>query len=417
MRRLRFAGLVSLALALAPAIALAADPPTLELKTGDHVVYLGNTFAERDQNYGYLETLLTTRFPDADFTFRNLGWSGDTVWGDARARFGTRADGFQHLKDHILALEPTVILVAYGMNESFAGEAGLKGFEAGLTTLLDTLAETKAKIVLFSPIPHEDLGPPLPDPAKHNADLRVYRDHMAKVAEDRGVSFVDLMDLLRWSELPQGPWWLTDDGIHLKPRGYAYLDKWLAAMLGALQGERLLEVQGDRVAASRGWTISDFERSADLVKFVALADSLSPPPFPPAKGNTPKHAMFEGGGGIFLRVLGLPRGRYAVREDGRIIDKAESDGTAMSFQIGRGPEIEQVETLRATINAKNKLYFYRWRPQNETYLFGFRKHEQGNNAVEIPQFDPLVAAKEAEIHRLKKPVPHTYEFIREGTGR
>ena len=50
--------------------------------------------------------------------------------------------------------------------------------------------------------------------------------------------------------------------------------------------------------------------------------------------------------------------------------------------------------------AKNLLYFHRWRPQNVTYLFGFRKHEQGQNAVEIPQFDPLVAAKEPTIRAL-----------------
>ncbi len=64
------------------------------------------------------------------------------------------------------------------------------------------------------------------------------------------------------------------------------------------------------------------------------------------------------------------------------------------------------------INAKNELYFHRWRPQNETYLFGFRKHEQGNNAREIPLFDPLVAAKEAEIARLRVPAEHRYEMIR-----
>jgi hypothetical protein len=63
------------------------------------------------------------------------------------------------------------------------------------------------------------------------------------------------------------------------------------------------------------------------------------------------------------------------------------------------------------IIAKNELYFHRWRPQNVTYLFGFRKHEQGNNAREIPQFDPLVAAKEKEIAELKKPREHVYELV------
>ena len=72
--------------------------------------------------------------------------------------------------------------------------------------------------------------------------------------------------------------------------------------------------------------------------------------------------------------------------------------------------------MRAAIVAKNRLYFHRWRPQNETYLFGFRKHEQGKNAVEIPQFDPLVAKKEEEILKLSTPRPHTYE-IKPGADR
>lgn len=55
------------------------------------------------------------------------------------------------------------------------------------------------------------------------------------------------------------------------------------------------------------------------------------------------------------------------------------------------------EGLRSLIAEKNRLFFNRWRPANETYLFGFRKHEQGQNAAEIPLFDPLIEAKEKEI--------------------
>lgn len=53
--------------------------------------------------------------------------------------------------------------------------------------------------------------------------------------------------------------------------------------------------------------------------------------------------------------------------------------------------------LRNRIGEKNQLFFHRYRPQNETYLFLFRKHEQGNNAVEIPQFDPLIQAADKAI--------------------
>ena len=77
----------------------------------------------------------------------------------------------------------------------------------------------------------------------------------------------------------------------------------------------------------------------------------------------------------------------------------------------------QEHKLRATIIAKNELYFHRWRPENETYLFGFRKHEQGNNAREIPLFDPLVAAKEAEIAKLRVAVTHLEKSNQKEEGR
>lgn len=64
--------------------------------------------------------------------------------------------------------------------------------------------------------------------------------------------------------------------------------------------------------------------------------------------------------------------------------------------------VEHANRLRETINEKNRLFFLRWRPQNETYLRGFRKHEQGQNAREIPLFDPLIAAREKEIAALRK---------------
>lgn len=57
----------------------------------------------------------------------------------------------------------------------------------------------------------------------------------------------------------------------------------------------------------------------------------------------------------------------------------------------------ELVALRDLIEAKNDLYFHQYRPQNETYLRGFRKHEQGQNAKEIAEFDPLIAQAESRI--------------------
>src|SRR5205085_4760819 len=125
----------------------ATDP--FELRDGDRVVWLGGTLIEREQRYGYWETALTLRYPDRNLIFRNLGWSGDTVWGEARAGFDTPKEGFRRLLDATLAVKPTVVLVGYGTNESFAGEAGLPRFVEQLNKLLDDLAPARARFVLL----------------------------------------------------------------------------------------------------------------------------------------------------------------------------------------------------------------------------------------------------------------------------
>ncbi|WP_153556302.1 PVC-type heme-binding CxxCH protein [Roseimaritima sediminicola] len=57
--------------------------------------------------------------------------------------------------------------------------------------------------------------------------------------------------------------------------------------------------------------------------------------------------------------------------------------------------------LRSAILRKNVWWFHRSRPANMAYVFGFRKREQGQNAVEIPQYDGLIAADEARIAKLR----------------
>jgi len=299
---------------------LFADAP-FELESGDRVVLLGDALIERDQAFGELELALATRWPKRHIVFRNLGWSGDNVFGRSRAGFGMPASdpsgweppspatefGFKQLREQVAETRPTVIVIAYGATESYAGDAGLKQFEEGYRTLLDALGETNARFVLLSPLPVENLGPPLPDPAADNARRQKYGEVVRKLAAERGAKFVDLFALLKPAMDASSPHHrLTDNGIHLNADGY--------------------QAAGQALAQGLGWTPATAPES--------------------------------------------------------------------------GPQKEAYEKLRSAVLAKNELYFHRWRPQNNTYLFLFRKHEQGQNAKEIPMFDPLVKAQEQQIQTL-----------------
>jgi lysophospholipase L1-like esterase len=284
---------------LAFAAALVGAEPAVkpfELKDGDRIVWLGNTLVEREQRYGYWESALLAANADKSITLRNLGWSGDTVFGDARAGFDNAAKGFERMVSLTLELKPTVIFVSFGTNEAFEGKEGLPKFEKGLEKLLDALKPANARVVLFSPMRFYR-SPSLPDPKPMDEKLKLYRDAIKALAEKRSHSFADLYAVHPDFSV------VSENGMHLNEHGY---------------------------------------------EITAVS---------------------------FLYTLGHENPRLSP---------------------------EKLGTLRKAIVAKNELFFHRWRPQNETYLFGFRKHEQGKNAKEVAEFDPLVAKVEEEIAKLRK---------------
>ena len=388
-------------------------PPSFELLDGDRVVFVGSALIERAQDHGYLETLLTARYPDRTILSRNLGWSGDTVFGEARAGFGTAADGFERLEEHVRGWKPTVAVVGYGEVESFDGASGLPRFRDGLDRLLGLFEDVGARLVILGPPRQEDLGRPLPDPSAHNTDVALYREALRDAARVRGARFVDLDALLFPDDRPAEPP-LTDDGLIPNADGYWRLARAVASDLGLLTQEEGTvplgdEAHGVRVAGAAGIG-ADFPRR---VRFEAIRPRLPTPPRPAEEvGSAPPRRA--GGDGLIVRVGDLVPGRFGLTIDRRPVATADAAAWADGVRLGRGPDFDQVEELRKTIIAKNELYFNRWRPENETYLFGFREKEQGQNAREVPLFDPLVAEAEAEIARLRVPVAHAYELAIEG---
>ena len=390
-----------LVLSLAATGSSAAEPRNrekglFEFRDGDRVVFLGSGFIERLQNTGYLETMLTAAMPSKNITFRNLGWSGDTVWGDARAVFGSRADGFKRLLSDVALCKPTVLIVCYGENEAYAGETGLEEFRSGMNTLLDSLEATGARIVLLGPRQHEKMKPPLPDPAKYNAVLRKYNDVIGQVAKERGHGFIDLYEANVF-DAGEGPFFLTDNGIHYHSTGDFFVSRQLARSFG-------IPSRFPRV------TIDVIAKSYDATYAVLTEVEFNPPS---VKFEVDTHHLLDDGvNSPLLTFWNLPAGEYELFIDGKKNSSREENYFSFPRSYVVSESGNRTEQMRQLINEKNTLFFHRYRPQNETYLFLFRKHEQGNNAVEIPQFDPLIADLEKKIAELKQPVKQKYELIK-----
>ena len=372
----------------------------LELRDGDRVVFLGNTLIERAQTYGYIETLLTVSGPKRNVTFRNLGWSGDNVFGHSRAVFDPAAAGFGKMRKQVIDAKPTVLVVGYGSNAAYSGKEGLASFLTGYNRLLDTLGETGARIVLLSPIRIEAKGAPLPDPARQNANLEIYVKAIGELAARRSLLYVNLFKRLRAGESGNA---LTDNGIHLNAHGYRAAAAAVADALG-LGVENTVVKLGTSATGSRALSFTN----AEIKDLGGDGFGVS---FRMTRSVLPGYA----GGDVaveMLSVSGLLPGSYALQVDGNEVVQATAAAWKAGVALERGPDFDQVEKIRRLSVEKNFFYFHRYRPANWPYIYGFRKHEQGNNAVEIPLFDPLITGKEAKIAALRQPVTRRYEIAR-----
>lgn len=220
-------------------------------KKGDHIVILGNTFAERLQNYNYFEPLLYKSFPDLNITVRNMGWSADEV------NLRPRPLNFGSLDEHLSEQKADIIFACFGLNEAFKGRDSLENFKSQLASYLQHLMQQQYNghsapgIILVSPIAHEDLGGYLPDPKTHNENLKIYTKGMQEVADELKISFIDLFEPTK-RMMDKGLDSLTINGIHLNDKGYKVVSEIMAKALGL--------------------PVSSWDQNADLVNLKKVID-------------------------------------------------------------------------------------------------------------------------------------------------
>ncbi|BCS35641.1 hypothetical protein TBR22_A48750 [Luteitalea sp. TBR-22] len=233
-------------LAAAPLAAQPASTPRLELRAGDRIVLVGNTLADRQQYFNNFETLLLALYPQLDLSMRNMGRSADTI------TLQPRPLNFGETPTHLAQYEADVVLLFFGANESFEGEAGLPQFEKDLEDYLRGHLARKyngveaPRLALVSPIAHEKLERLVHvDVAGRNRELARYTDAMRRVAAKVGVPFADVFTpMLKAMGEARAP--LTINGMHLNEEGDKVFAVALLTALG-LAPEQL-------PASSKGYT-------------------------------------------------------------------------------------------------------------------------------------------------------------------
>lgn len=240
------------------------DPEPFAFQKQDQIAIIGNGLADRMQHDGWMETFLQAANTDKELAFRNLSLTGDRI-----DRY-PRSKGFTEMNDYLRHVQADVIFAFFGYNESFAGPKGLEDFEKKLTAMIEIYrgikanGESFARIVLFSPIAHEDLNDPnLPNGKANNRRLALYSASMQKVAKHEGVAFVDLYnptkDLYEEQDEP-----MTMNGVHLNERGNYHVGQIIAKTLSkkVVEDEKLLSSTRDAVL-EKNWNWHNRYRAAD----------------------------------------------------------------------------------------------------------------------------------------------------------
>ena len=205
------------------------------------------------------------------------------------------------------------------------------------------------------------------------------------------------------------PIYMTTDGIHLNDHGYWVLaavaeysfsltlsNFWFGILPGATERP-----------GGYGIKLSNIKIADDLVTMTGRFDAL-PPYYSHPKKDT---ALMQRTAIGRIQFKGIPDGSFTLIADGIEIHTGDSKEWAGGALIDAGPDVDQVERLRSLIVEKNELYFHRSRPQNQAYLWGFRRHEQGNNYQEVARFEPLIRQKEQAIFELGKTVSRKFQLL------
>ena len=168
-----------------------AGADSFYLKSGDRVVFYGDSITDQRLYTVITEAYVATRYPSLDVTFVHSGWGGDKVSGGGGGPVDVR------LTRDVIAYKPTVMTVMLGMNDGLyraETEATDRAYFDGYRHIVDTIKSSipSIRITAIQPSPYDDVTRPAMFPGGYNQVLISFSKWIANYAEQNGLSVADL---------------------------------------------------------------------------------------------------------------------------------------------------------------------------------------------------------------------------------
>jgi len=437
MRHL-FRAFILLAVLLLPAVGSAAEPilKSIELDSGDTLVFCGDSITHQCLYTQYVEDFFYTRYPERKIRFHNAGIGGDKAF-----------DALQRFDRDIAAYKPKYVTILLGMNDGTYVDFNRDVFdryEQDMTALLDGLERIETTAIVMTPtmFDHVNESVRMEDPnyrgrprsPYYNAVLAFYGSWLREVAFLRSLGFVNMWGPLNDITLTQRKtdpnFTLIPDSIHPAENGQAVM---AVAIVNDLTPQRRsvsrisanLKNDNQWTVTARGGSVENIEGTSQGLSFLFTAESL-PWVLPPEASlgfqlTRAAHRLSN----EQIQVAGLEPGKYEVRIDGASIGPAVNHvrlGFKLELQSNpKTPQYQQALEVAMLNKERNDKAVHplrdAWRKPKSVWRAAPIDQEALKTAMEaiepkIQELEALAAEYEAKIYAAAKPVPRKYEIVR-----
>ncbi len=323
----------------------------VSLKSGDTLVFLGDSITHQCLYTQYVEDFFYTRFPKTRIRFHNSGVGGAKAW-DALQRFDQDVAGYQ----------PKYVTVLLGMNDGRYQPFQQEIFDTYRTDMLEVIARIKktgATPILMTPTMFDARAARMKSKKEtaseklefYNSVLAYYGQWLREQATRNGYGFVDMyspLNNLTLEERKTDPrFTMIPDSVHPGPAGQLVMAYALIEGFGLrkpLSNIRIVpDGQGALKSQVSGGTVSDLKQTTEGVEFTYTANAL--PWVLPEETKVGAKLLHLGhkASREALEFHNLPAGQYELTIDEQSVGSYSATQLARHIELQDNPHTPQYQ--------------------------------------------------------------------------
>ncbi|MHB1462163.1 MAG: SGNH/GDSL hydrolase family protein [Armatimonadota bacterium] len=355
MRKFSLLAIAALVLVLASSVLLASPI----LKSGQTLVFYGDSITEQRIYTRYVMDYFTMRYPGVTYHFRNAGWSGDTAPG-----------GANRLRRDVLSLKPDVVTIVFGMNDGKYTKFSQENFDAymnGMKKIVQQLKQAKVKVVLLTP-GCVDVDKQEGLRLFYNETLAKFGEGVQQLAKDENLPFFNLHDLMlnaqTQAKADDPAFTMIPDSVHPVNPGHAIMALGVLKALGCTDQPASLVINTNaKTTVAKKSSVTNLAVASDKLSFTRT-DSALPAWFNPDVDAIRKYVPLTAELNNYpLTVKGLAQGDWQLTVGGMTLGTFTSDELAKGVNLAemQGPWKPMGEMVDAISGKQESCYLGYWR--------------------------------------------------------